>query len=1024
MNKRFTDIFICRPVLAIVITLVIFVLGLKSIVSLPVRQYPKLDSTLITVTTSYPGASASLIEGFITQQIERSVATAEGIDYMTSQSTDGQSLISVNVKLNFDPNVAFTDVMSKVSQVQNFLPKAAQLPVINKQNNSSTSLMFISFVSDHMSAEQITDYIRRVIQPRFESVSGVAEAKVLGGMTFAMRIWLNIRKMAALGITPIDVNNVLAKNNFQSAAGATKGNFLQMSINATTDAQTEETFNNLVVKSDKNTLVRMRDIAKAQLGSETYDSSVFLNGHKSVFVAIQGTPTANPLSVVQGVKKVLPSIEAVFPPTLSSSIVYDATTYISASIKEVLETILEASLIVIVVMFLFLGSFRSVIIPVITIPLSMIGVVFFMFAMNYTINLLTLLAMVLAIGLVVDDAIVVVENVHRHIEEGLTPFNAAIRGAREIATAVIAMTITLVAVYAPIGFMTGLTGALFKEFAFTLAGAVVISGIIALTLSPMMCSKLLNKDISAGKFAHFIDTTFEKLKNSYEGVLSRVLDNRPFIVVLSVAVLVSCFIFFITTASELAPTEDQGVILMQGTAPDYANITYVERYSQPFPGIINSFKSARTNFVVNGYTGVNNMFAGMMLKPWDKRSETQFQTLPLLQQKLNTIPGLQTVAFALPPLPGSGSGLPVQFVLNTVGSFKSLNNVATKVKQAAKQSGLFLYVDSSLKYDKPELVMNIDRNMAGNLGINMRDIGNVLAGAYGGNYVNWFPILGQSYKVIPQVQQIFRLNPDLLNQLYINTATGGLVPMSTIMAITRETRPNALSHFQQLNSATVEGVLAPLVTMGQGLKFLRNEADKYKPREMSYDYAGQARQFVQEGSALIVALFLSLIVIYLVLAAQFESFRDPFVILISVPMSVSGALAVLNVGSFFDSAMTMNIYTQIGVITLIGLISKHGILIVEFANQLQATQGMSIREAVLHSSATRLRPILMTTAAMVLGVVPLLVATGAGAQSRFAIGVVIASGMLIGTCFSLFVVPTMYTFFAKKHQPLVTPDDN
>ena len=1055
MKRRFTDIFICRPVLAMVISLIIFILGVKSLIDLQVAQYPTLNSTLITITTSYPGAPPQLIEGFITQQLERSVATSQGIDYMTSQSTDGQSLINIYIKLNYDPNVAFTDVMSKVAQVQNYLPKQAELPVIDKQSNTTTSLMFIAFDSKSMTSEQITDYIRRVVQPKLETVGGVSEAKILGEKTFAMRVWLDVKKIAGLGITTTDVANVLINNNFQSAPGAIKGDFLQLSINATTDAETAETFNNLVVKSDKNSIVRIRDIAKAELGSLSYDSSVYLNGTHAVFVAIDPTPTANPLTVITDIKKTMPEIEASFPPTLKSKIVYDATKYIKASIVEVVKTIAEATLIVIAVMFLFLGSLRAVIVPVVTIPLSMIGVMFFMYLMGYSLNLLTLLALVLAIGLVVDDAIVVVENVHRHIEEGMTPFNAAIKGAREIATAVIAMTITLAAVYAPIGFMTGLTGALFTEFAFTLAGSVIVSGIIALTLSPMMCSRLLNENVTQGRFVKLIDRTFERCRNSYQGVLHTVLDHRAIIVVLSAIILFSCFYFYMRTPSELAPTEDQGILLVQGTGPQYANITYVEQYSKEISNFISTFPAMGNEFVVNGMTGINSMFAGMIFKPWNERKESQFKVLPQLQADLNKVAGLQAVAFPIPPLPGSGSGLPVQFVLSSVGSFKELYQVGEKIKQAAARSGMFMYVDNSLKFDKPELIVNVDRNMAGNLGITMQQIGFSLAYAYGGNYVNWFPMKGQSYKVVPQMQQIYRLNPDNLNQLYLRTgarassSTSGisgvaspptfgpsgsddtpsnstlqdLVPLSTLATIGHEIQPNQLTHFQQLNSATIEGVLAPLVTMGQGLDFLRQQAKKYMSKSMTYNYAGQSRQFVQEGSGLVVTLFLSIIVIYLVLSAQFESFRDPFIILICVPMSICGALMFLNVGSSFSSAMTINIYTQIGLITLIGLISKHGILIVEFANQLQEHEGLSVREAIEKSATFRLRPVLMTTAAMVLGIAPLLFATGAGAQSRFAIGVVVVTGLLIGTCFTLFVVPTMYTLLAKQHQPLRIIDD-
>lgn len=1030
MNKRFTDIFICRPVLAIVISLLILVLGIKSLFDLQVRQYPKLDSTLITVTTKYPGASAALVEGFITQRIESKVATAEGIDYMTSQSIDGKSTININVKLNYDPNIAFTDVMSLVSQVQNDLPAQSELPVIAKQSNGVTSLMFIGFDSKTMTSEQITDYVDAAVKPKLESVAGVASAEVLGGKTFAMRIWLDTRKMAALNITPNEVTSVLQKNNFQSAAGKTKGYFIQISINAATSAQDVATFENLVVKKNDDTLVRIKDIAHVELGSEGYDSSVLLNGSSAVFVAINGTPVANPITVIKDVRKLLPSIKAVYPPNLTSKVVYDATTYIVASMEEVMQTIFEATLIVILVMFLFLGSLRAVLIPVVTIPLSLIGVMFFMLAMGYSINLLTLLAMVLAIGLVVDDAIVVVENVHRHIEEGLTPFKAAIQGAREIATAVIAMTITLASVYAPIGFMSGLTGALFTEFAFTLAGSVIVSGIIALTLSPMMCSHVLKAESSANKFGVWIDKTFEKIRTHYEKILAQVIKCRAMVAVMAAFVLVGCFVFYVVTPAELAPVEDQGMLLTMGTGPQYANIDYVERNSNYMSKLIEGFNSTASVFVINGMNGINTSFGGMLLKPWGDRP-SQFVIQPELQERMINVSGMQTVVFPLPALPGSGSGLPIQFILTSTGSFAELYEVAEKITNDAKESGMFLFVQNALSFNNPQVTLDVDRNLAGDLGITMQDLGYALSGAYAGIYSNWFPMGSKNYKVIPEVEQVFRLNPKDLNNLYVQTASNDLVPLSTVATLKNSITPNILTHFQQLNSATVQGVLAPLVTTGDAFDYFTAEAKKYMPYGMTYNFASVLRQYVQEGSGLVVALFLSLIIIYLVLAAQFESFRDPFVILISVPMSICGALICLNlgfdIGTMFKAiaaqAMTINIYTQVGLITLVGLISKHGILIVEFANQLQEKKGMSILDAALHSAGSRLRPILMTTAAMVLGVFPLLIATGAGAQSRFAIGYVIFTGMSIGTCFTLFVVPTMYTFFAKKHQPLPTADD-
>jgi multidrug efflux pump len=1015
---KFTDHFICRPVLAMVVSLLILILGLRALSDLQIRQYPQMSNTLITVTTSYPGAPASLIEGFITTPIERSVASAEGIDYMSSTSVAETSTINIFVKLNFDPNTAFTDVMSKVAQVQNQLPKDALLPVIQKLVGQQASLLYISFSSDKMTSEQITDYIQRVVVPKIATVFGVSQAKIIGGKIFAMRVWLNSKRMAALGIAPSDVVNALLHNNFQTAAGGVKGDFVQIYVKAETDVQDQKAFENIIVKNVNGVLIRVRDIGQAVLGSEDYNSSVFMDAKNAIFVSVDATPTANPLNVITDVKKLLPQLEKIYPPTLKSQVVYDATRYISASIHEVIKTIIEATVIVILVIFVFLGSLRTVAIPVVTIPLSLIGVSFLMLVFGYSINLLTLLAMVLAIGLVVDDAIVVVENIYRHVEDGMSGFDAAIKGAREISLPIISMTITLAAVYAPIGFMTGLTGALFTEFAYTLAGAVIVSGIIALTLSPMMCSKFLTAELTRNRYVHFVDRKFDQLRQFYQRRLHNTLNYRPVMIVLAVVVLISCFFLYMNTTSELAPDEDQGVLFVQGQAPQYANINYVENFTRVYDQVFKDLPSTANYFVINGFGTVSTVLAATILKPWDMRKQTQKQAQAILQEKLGQVAGLQTVVFPLASLPGGGNGLPVQFVISSILPFEQLYPVAEQLVSAARKSGLFYFVDSELKYNNPQLNITIDRNRAADLGIDMQGLGYELAYALGGNYINWFAMVGQSYKVIPQVSRIFRLNPEDINQLYIKTGAGKLIPMSTIVDMHLTTQPNLLSHFQQLNSAIIDAVMLPTKTLGDGLQFFEKTATSIFPGGMTYDFAGQARQFVQEGTALLYTFFLAIIVIYLVLAAQFESFRDPLVILISVPLSICGALIPLNLG-----LASINIYTQIGLITLIGLISKHGILMVEFANKLQEHEGLSVREAIEKAAAIRLRPILMTTAAMVLGVIPLLMATGAGAVSRFDIGLVIAMGMLIGTMFTLFIVPTMYTLIAKKHQPIRKPEE-
>lgn len=1004
---KFTDLFIKRPVLATVVSLLILLFGFTALTKMPIRQFPRMDNTVITITTSYPGADANLIAGFITTPLENAVASAEGIDYMTSSSIQGTSTITLNIKLNFDPQIAFTDVMSKVQQTLNQLPPESQQPVILKKSDTSTPLMYISLDSKDMTPQQITDYATRVVQPQLQTVDGVAQAEILGGQKYAMRVFLDPIKMAALHVSPADVLLVLASNNFLTAAGSTKGEYVAINIRANTNLNTAKEFSRLIVRSNQHSVVHLQDIAKVELGAESYDSSVRFDGKKAVFLAITPTPIANPLTVIKNVRELFPSIQQQFPPGLSGTIVYDATDYIRASIREVLHTIIEAALIVIIVIYLFLGSLRSVLIPIVTIPLSLIGVCSLMLALGYSINLLTLLAFVLAIGLVVDDAIVVVENIHRHIENGLKPIQAALIGAREIATPIIAMTITLAAVYSPIGFMTGLTGALFKEFAFTLASAVIISGIIALTLSPMMCSKILKADMHNNRFINMLDDFFLRLKNNYQQQLHRMLDTRAVILLLAGVVLIFLPYLYSHTAKETAPEEDQGFFFVASTAPQYATINYIEAYTHAFDEIYKSFPETAHYFSINS----NAPVSGIVLKPWDQRSTKQFALKQPLQDKLNQITGLTSFAVIPPPLPGGGSGTPIQFVIKTSSDYESLLNVSNKLLERAKKSGLFIYTDNSLKLNQPELSLEINREKATDVGLDMRIIGRSLTSALSNGYVNFFDLQGRSYKVIPQLDRPFRLTTQQLEQIYVPSRTGAMVPLSTVVTPVRQVVPNALTHFQQLNSATIQGVMLPGTTLGEGIAFLQQAANDILPKGFLFDYAGQSRQFIQEGNSLIYAFFLAILVIFLVLAAQYESFRDPLIILISVPMSICGALIPLNLG-----AASINIYTQVGLITLIGLISKHGILIVDFANHLQREKNLDRRAAVEEAAAIRLRPILMTTAAMIFGVLPLLIATGAGAVSRFDIGLVISSGLLIGTGFTLFVVPTIYTYLAADHR--------
>jgi hydrophobe/amphiphile efflux-1 (HAE1) family protein len=1008
----FTDIFIRRPVLASVVSLLILLIGLSAAFNLQVRQYPELSNTTITITTAYPGANADVIKGFITVPIQQAVASAEGIDTLTSTSRQNVSTVTLNLRLNADPDRAVADVLSKVNQVRSVLPPESMDPVVIKQTGESTALMYLSFNSDVLTSSQITDYLTRVVQPKLQTVDGVANAQILGGQTFAMRIWLNPQKMAALGVTPLQVRTALAANNFTTAAGQIKGDFVETTINAETSLASAEAFGQLVVAARGDALVRLNDIAEIALGAEDVNSTSAFNGLKAVFIGIYSTPTANPLTVIADVRKTFPSLVAELPPGMTADIAYDSTKFIDASISEVQKTLIEAALIVIVVIFLFLGSLRSTLIPIITIPLSLIGVMFALLALGYSLNLLTLLALVLAIGLVVDDAIVVVENIHRHIEEGMTPFDASIAGAREIAVPVISMTITLAAVYAPIGFVSGLTGSLFREFAFTLAGAVIVSGVIALTLSPMMCSKLLTAELSSGGFVKFLDRTFDRLKHRYQRRLSSTLNYRPVTLLVLVGVIAATVLMYATAQQELAPEEDQGILFNLVKTPPAGNIDYLEQVTDHLYNVFKTVPEKEHVFAINGMGGdVHQAFSGILFKPWEERNRTQAQILQDLQPKVNSIAGGQILTFGNPSLPGSTGGPPIQFVLTTTSDYEQLAQVLQKVQEEATKSGLFIFADSDLKFDTPQIEVKIDHAKANSLGITMQEIGASLATLLGGNYVNRFNLYGRSYQVIPQVPRDFRLQPDWIKRYEVKTSSGKMVPLSTVVDVRESVQPNALTSFQQLNSATLQGVPFPGRTIGEVITFLEGKAKEIFPESFTYDFQGESRQYVQEGNRLVVTFAFALIVIYLVLAAQYESFRDPLIILIALPTSIFGALLPLTFG-----LGTINIYTQIGLVTLIGLISKHGILMVDYANQLQETKGLGRRAAIEEAAAIRLRPILMTTAAMVIAMVPLIFATGAGAASRFAIGIVIAFGMTIGTLFTLFVTPAVYTYIAREHR--------
>ena len=1009
---RFTDIFIKRPVLATVVSFLILLVGAQAGFKLPIRQYPELSNTTITVVTTYPGANADLIQGFITVPIQQAVASAEGIDTLTASSTQNVSTVTLNLKLDADPDRAMTDVLSKVAQVKSILPREANDSVVTKQTGEGYALMYLSFNSKVMNASQISDYINRVVQPRLQTINGVANAQMLGGQIFAMRIWLDPDRMASLGVTPLDVRAALAANNFTSAPGQVKGDFVQTNIDAKTSLDDPAAFGRLVVMGRGDSLVRLSDVAEIELGPQSADSSSVFDGLKAVFIGVYATPTANPLTVITDVRKAFPEIQKELPPGLEAAIAYDATNFIRASLWEVMKTLGEAALIVIVVIFLFLGNLRSTIIPIVTIPLSLVGVLAMLLALGYSINLMTLLALVLAIGLVVDDAIVVVENIYRHIEEGKRPLEAALLGAREIVYPIIAMTITLAAVFAPIAFVSGLTGVLFREFAFTLGGAVIVSGVVALTLSPMMCAKLLkSKHAGGGWLTDWLDRRFEGLKQRYQRRLHGTLKYRPVTILVLAGVIAGTGLLYMTTQRELAPEEDQGILFTLVKTPQYANLDYLEDATQQLYNAYSSVPEKEHVFTINGMGDVHQGFSGILLKPWGERERNQKQVLQELSPRISSLATAQAISFSPPTLPGSVGGPPVQFVITTTHDFRQLADVVADVEKSARESGMFIFSDSDLRFETPQIDFNIDHDKANSLGITMADIGNSLATLLGGNYVNLFDLYGRSYQVIPQVPREFRLNDDWLTRYQIRTKEGALVPLSNVATVTKTVEPNSLTNFQQLNSATLSAVPFPGRTVGEAIDFLKKTAAEKFPEGFSYDFQGESRQFVQEGNTLVYTFIFALVIIYLVLAAQYESFRDPFIILIALPTSIFGALLPLNAG-----LGTINIYTQIGLVCLIGLISKHGILMVDFANKLQEEQGLSRAEAIEHAAAIRLRPILMTTAATVMAMVPLLIAAGAGAGARFAIGVVIAAGMTIGTVFTLFVTPAVYTYLARDHQ--------
>lgn len=1021
---KFTDIFIRRPVMAIAISLLIVVLGLQAISKLAVREYPKMTTTVITVTTTYAGADASLIQAFITSKIEESVAQADNIDYMSSSSSSGTSTITVKMKLNTDPNAALADVLAKVNAVRSELPSGIDDPTITS-STGGTGVMYISFQSNKLDSSQVTDYIERVVKPQFFTVNGVASVNIFGAAEYGLRIWLDPEKMAGQNLSATEVASALSANNIQTAAGNDNGYFVQYKNKVETTTKSVEELGNLVVKSSGDDLVRLRDIADITLDKYQDTSRAMSNGNDAVVLGINPTSSANPLTVAADLRPLFASIQKNLPDSMTANIMYDRTVAINSSINDVIHTIFEATIIVLIVITMFLGSFRAILIPIITIPISLIGVLFMLQAMDFSINLMTLLALILAIGLVVDDAIVVLENVDRHIKLGETPFRAAIIGTREIAVPVITMTISLMAVYSPMALMSGITGTLFKEFALTLAGSVFISGIVALTLSPMMSSKFLKANAEPSWLEKKVEHTLGKVNAIYETALTAVMQSRKCIVIFAAVIFATLPTMLNSLSSELTPMEDKGAFLAIGTTPSYTNIDYVQDAMVPYQKMMVDTPETQFAMTIAGAPSSNQSLNIVTLKDWKDRTRSQAQVLNELNAKAATIPEVSVSGFGFPEIDTGEQGPPVVFVISTSDGYQDLANVAASMLEAMNKSGKFVYTDLDLKFDTAQMRIKVDREKAGTYGITMSQISTALGYYLSGATVTRVDIDGRAYRIVSQVKRKDRLSPESWNNYYINASDGTSVPLSSLVTMTLETQPTSLPKFSQLNSAEISAVPMPGTSVGDAISWLKDNSANILPQGYNYDFKGEARQLVQEGNSLAITFGLAVVVIFLVLAMQFESVRDPLVIIVSVPLAVSGALLFLNIFGFIGKAgATLNIYSEVGLVTLVGLITKHGILMCEVAKEQQLYHGKNRQDAIMEAARVRLRPILMTTAAMIAGLVPLLYASGAGAVSRFSIGLVIVAGLAIGTLFTLFVLPVIYTYVASEHKPLEEFDES
>lgn len=1005
--RSFTDIFIKHPVLAVVVNLILALAGWRALTALPLQQYPQIESTSVIITTVYTGASAETVRGFLTTPIERAVSAIGGVDHLESSSRAGVSTVTVRLKLNHDSTKALAEVTARLQQVRSELPQEAEPPAVEVQRaDRPYATFYVSFTSSERTLPEVTDWLVRSLQPQFATIAGVQRVTIEGGRQLAMRIWIEPQRLAALNLSPGDVQSALQRNNYLAAVGQTKGDLVQINLLTNTDLRTTEEFKNLIVAERNGAIVRLSDVARIELGAEEAELVGKVNEKDAVYLGVWPLIGTNEIEVSHRLREELERIRPTLPKDIDMQVAYDGTKFMEAALGEVTKTLAETVLIVALVVFLFMGSVRTALVPLIAMPVSLLGAALAMLALGFSLNLLTMLAIVLSVGLVVDDAIVVVENVERHVSEGKSRIEAALVGARELVGPIIAMTITLAVVYAPIGFQGGLTGALFLEFAITLAVAVIVSGVVAVTLSPVMSSRFVHAHGHEGRLTAFVNRVFDRVRNLYGRLLDGALNMRAAIVVAAAIVTFAAWPLYTHSRQELAPVEDQAHISFFFEASPDASLPFVDREVKAVSALVNAFPEAEYMWALTAPWGG---FGGMEAKHWHERGRTTEEMYGEVYGAVSQVPGLRVFPRLDPPLPTPGQ-YDVELVLQSEAAPEQMLETVGAILDAGFKSGKFLYVDTDLKIDLPEARVVIDRERVADLGLDLASVGQELGTLLGGAYVNRFNYFDRSYKVIPQIGEKDRASVAALLDLKIKTPGGQLVPVSSFTRIETGTAPRALNRFQQRNAVRVFGGVNPGVTKAEGLAVLEDAARASGGRHVAIDYAGESRQIRHESAALTVTLMFSIILIYLVLAAQFHSFRDPLIVLLgSVPLAISGALLF----SFLDLT-TINIYSQVGLITLVGLIAKGGILIVEFANARQAS-GLTREAALREAAMTRLRPVLMTSAAMIFGQLPLVLATGPGAEARNSIGIILVAGMVVGTLFTLFVVPVFYSLLAEDH---------